>query len=249
MVCMWLVATGSDAAITITSPIRTLSSTNNKGASQVMEIVDFGNINVSTRVDWEEYWGRPADDAGSLTGKYHSLATQDSTVGFSEITARGSVTGTGSFYYYGGVPLIQQSSSYFEVAFTLDAPTLVVLSGTLDLSVDSGGTNLDMPYARVTLSAQAGEIFSQELSADNGSDQHQQIYQTFDSLEAGRYTLVASAVTHGYYDNYHGLGGIGGFGYASYDVTLVPEPSLLLLAAAGGMLILSRRARCRECYG
>ena len=56
MVCMWLVATGSEAAITINLPIRRLSSTNNKGASQVMELVDFGNINVSTRVDWEEYW-------------------------------------------------------------------------------------------------------------------------------------------------------------------------------------------------
>lgn len=187
-------------------------------------------------VDWEEVWDSP-----STTAHYAARASQESTLSPMGIAAKGSVNGGGTFYYRGSQPLQQSASSYFSVDFTIDSPVTVFLMGVLDLAVDTGGTNYDLPRVWLTLSRQGGEIYSQNINAFGGSadSHHRQINEVFDSLEPGQYNLAVGAETNGNYYN----GGFGGNGSASFDISLIPEPSALLLANLAGLWVLNRRVR------
>jgi hypothetical protein len=236
MVCLSLLAVESEAAITFSNPTRTLSSANNKGSSQAIAAVGDVPFNESVRVDWEEYWA-----PFNTTGQYYSRASQDSTISASGTTARGSVAGTGSFEFWGDQSLSQSSSSHFDIDFTIDVSCTIFLTGVLDLFVDTGGSNHDFPEAWVILSGQSGQVFAQHLNAFSGGSSHKQqvINEAFDSLAVGQYHLAVYAQTLG---NYHNSGN-GGAGNASFDITLVPEPSAILLVGLGGLLVLGRRVR------
>lgn len=237
LVCLSLLAVESEAAVTFSNPIRTLSSSNNRGASQAVAAIGDAPFNRSVRVDWEENWVTPV----VTTGRYAATAIQESTISSSGITAKGSVYGGGSFYFWGSQSLRQSSSSYFAVDFAIDSPVTVYLSGVLDLAVDTGGTNYDLPEVWLILSGQSGQIYSQHINAFGGfSDpHHRQINEAFNSLGVGQYNLTVYAETNGsYYES-----GFGGYGSASYDITLVPEPSAILLAGLGGLWVLKRRVR------
>ncbi|MES2923278.1 MAG: hypothetical protein V4819_17110 [Verrucomicrobiota bacterium] len=242
LVCICLLGVESKAAITFSNPERTISSGNNKGSSQIMEALGNNAFNESVRVDWSESW-----PSHNTTGQYYSTASQESTISVAGISAKGSVKGTGSFLFWGNQGLSQSSTSYFEIDFSIDTACTVFLTGVIDLYVDLGGTNYDHPEVGVVLSGQNGQIFSQHIYSWSNSqvNQHKQIGETFSSLEAGQYNLTVYAKTIGTYSTYGGgLGGIGGDGYASYDITLIPEPSHYLIAGLGGVLVMMRRVRC-----
>jgi hypothetical protein len=230
LICTGPLAVESRAAITFGNSVRTVSSSNNIPSMVAKTAPGMDPFNESTRVDWQEI-GTP--------GKYYSMAGQDSTIAASSINAKGSVKGTGSFEFLGNSSLAQASSSQFDVDFTIDSACTIVLTGMLDLFTDLGGTNREYPEVRVTLSGPTGQVFSQYLNAFTGSDYQQlDINETFDSLEVGLYRLSVYAQTVGNYNR-----GVGGEGNASFDITLVPEPSAFLLAVLGGLLVLKRRVR------
>lgn len=235
LICTGLLAVESRAAITFGNSVRTVSSSNNRNLTDARTAPGMDPFNDSTRVDWQEFWA-----VSNTTGKYYSMAGQDSTISASSINAKGSVKGTGSFEFWGNPRLAQGSTSQFDVDFTIDSACTIVLTGMLDLFADLGGTNRDYPEVRVTLSGQNGQVFSQYLNAFSGfSYQQRVINETFDSLEVGQYHLNVYAQTSGNYD----YGGVGGEGNASFDITLVPEPSAFLLAGLGGLMVLTRRVR------
>lgn len=227
LICVGLFVSDSKA-FEFSNPIRSVSANNNKGSSDSKSTPDFGRFNESARVDWET----------SQDSKY-SMGNQDSTITSDGITATGSATGWGKFLFFDYEPLHQSSSSYFQVNFEIDFPREITLTGTLDLRVDTGGTNYDMPEVWVTLSGQTGEIFSQHVGWEN--EGNIQINETF-FLEAGLYTLYAGAETYGDYSRYNiESPGIGGHGAASYDITLTPEPTTLLLLGFGAFMISRRK--------
>jgi hypothetical protein len=230
-----LLAVESRAAITFGNSVRTVSSSNNRNSMEAKTAPGMDPFNDSTRVDWQEFWA-----VSNTTGKYYSMAGQDSTISASSINAKGSAKGTGSFEFWGDPRFFQGSTSQFDVDFTIDSACTIFLTGMLDLFTDLGGTNRDYPEVRVTLSGQNGQVFSQYLNAFSGPDYQQLgINETFSSLEVGQYHLNVYARTSGSYD----YGGVGGEGNASFDITLVPEPSAFLLAGLGGLLVLTRRVR------
>jgi hypothetical protein len=228
------------AALTLSNPLRTISSSNNKGSSYFDQAAGFDNMNASVRADWQEYWGPPAN----TLGVYYTTAQQTSTVSGSEIRASGWVTGTGSFEFWGEEMLEQQAASYFKINFTIDEPCMVSLTGKLTLSADTGGTNYDLPEVWVILTGQHGPLFSAQLDYASGR-MTRIINETFEPLEAGDYNLTAYANTHG---SYH-PNGIGGFGHAAYDITLIPEPAPLGFATLSVLIVLFRRTRTGKSPG
>lgn len=229
--------------MTISNPVRTLSSSNNKGSSQVVSAVGDAPFNETARVDWDEYWESPAN----TTGSYFSTASQESSITPSGITAKGSVTGTGSFEFWGYQPLDQSSTSHFEIDFNIDGPCTIVLTGVLDLTFEQGGTNMDLPEVWVILSGQSGVIYSQHINTYQVGGFfpyiQRQINETFQNLAIGQYNLTAYTTTNGNYSKHLDGSGFGGYGHASYDIALIPEPSHFLLACLGGLLVLTRRVR------
>lgn len=252
-VCSALLAVESQAAMIITNSVRTLTSSNNKGSSQTVETLADGLFNDVSRVDWVEYWAPRHRPWGGFTtgsyGSYFSTAKQESSVSASGISAKGSVTGTGTFDFWGTQPLFQTSTSYFEIDFTIDAPCTVVLTGVLDFTYDNGGSNEDTPQVWLILSGVNGVVYSEHIDIRIRPGFfpviQKQINETFDSLAVGQYSLVAYATTGGFYSDQYGYGGVGGYGHASYDITLIPEPSHFLLACLGGLVVLTRRVRSR----
>lgn len=235
LICTGPLAVESRAAITFGNSVRTVSSSNNRNSMEAKTAPGMDPFNDFTRVDWQEFWA-----VSNTTGKYYSMADQDSTIAASSINAKGSAKGTGSFEFWGNPRLTQGSSSQFDVDFTIDSACTIVLTGMLDMFADFGGTNFDIPEVRVTLSGPIGQVFSKNLNAFSSPGYQQlAINETFDSLDVGQYHLNVYARTTGSY-NY---GGVGGEGNASFDITLVPEPSAFLLAGLGGLLVLTRRVR------
>ena len=251
--CLGILAFDAEAAITFKDPFRSVSAGNNKGPVQAKETNGSGSFNEFARVDWEEYWSYP-----NTTGQYFSEATQESIIGLNGVVARGSVLGTGSFFFYGQNPLQQISQSYFRINFLLDAPGNIHLNGLVRLEQDPWGTNADNPEISVTLTGASEEYYSKNIFPwDYMETYEHEIKEDFVSLPSGEYEFVVSLKTTGnydtedfFYDEATGdvwiTPGSGGYGNASYDISLalVPEPSSMLLAALGGMLMLTKRARC-----
>jgi len=247
----------AEAAITFSNPVRSVSASNNKESSQVIEKYDFEPFNESARVDWEEYWSYPNTYYGpypNITGQYFSEATQESIVGLTGVVARGSVLGTGSFDFYGQNPLQQHAHSYFKINMLLSAPGSIHLNGLIKSDYDPWGTNIDVPEIIVTLTGVNGEYYSKNISYFEGHEYEYEINESFMSLPAGQYDFEVSVKTAGDYrareisyddEDVWIDPGVGGGGNASYDITLslVPEPSSMLMAILGGLLILTRRAR------
>lgn len=259
--CIGILVFDGEAAITFTDPFRSVSAGNNKGLPQANETNDYGSFNESARVDWEEYWSYPNTYFGqypNTTGQYFSTATQESIIGLTGVAAKGSVLGTGSFEFYGENPLQQLSQSYFRINFLLDAPGNIHLNGLIRLEQDPWGTNADKPEISVALTGASGEYYSKSIFPWDYMETYEyEINENFVSLPFGEYEFVVSLKTTGnydaediFYDEATGdawiTPGSGGYGNASYDISLalVPEPSSMLLGTLGGMLILTKRSRC-----
>jgi hypothetical protein len=256
--CIGILAFDAEAAITFKDPFRSVSAGNNKGAAQAKDTNASGSFNESARVDWEEYWSFPNSYFGEFpntTGRYFSTATQESIIGLTGIAARGSVLGAGLFDFYGQNPLQQVSQSYFRINILLDAPGNLYLNGFIRADMDPWGTNIDFPELLITLAGTDGQYYSKNISPWNYEDTFEhEINEKFISLPSGEYEFVVSLKTSGYYGN-NGYfyddetgdvwiePGVGGYGNATYEITLVPEPSSMLLAALGGMLLLTKRTR------
>lgn len=255
--CIGIPAFDAEAAITFKDPFRSVSAGNNKGAVQAKDTNASGSFNESARVDWEEYWSFPNSYLGEFpntTGQYFSEATQESIIGLTGVVARGSVLGTGSFDFYGQNPLQQNSQSYFRINLSLDAPGNVYLNGLIRLETDPWGTNIDSPEILITFGGN-GVSYSKSVSPWDYVDTFEhEINEKFISLPSGEYEFAVSLKTAGNYatyENFHDdetgdfwiTPGSGGYGNATYEITLVPEPSSMLLAALGGMLLLTKRTR------
>lgn len=256
--CIGVLLVDAEAAITFKDPFRGVSAGNNKGLVQAKESGASGVFNESAQVGWEEYWSYRNSYYGgtypNTTGQYFTTATQESIIGLSGVVCRGSVLGTGSFNFYGLNPLRQNSQSYFRINVLLDNPGNVHLSGFIRLETDPWGLNLDRPEIEITFGGN-GLNYSKKVTPKNYMELYEhEINEKFTSLPSGEYEFAVSLKTVGVYMTYENsydestgdfwiTPGSGGYGNAMYEITLVPEPSSMLLAALGGALLLTKRNR------
>jgi hypothetical protein len=155
----------SEAAVTFSEPFRSVSARNDKGSSHEIGTAGFGQFNESVRVDWEEYWGAPAN----TTGRYYAVATQDSMIGLTGIAVKGSVNGTGSYEFWGDTPLLQYSRSNFRIHISIDSPCNLYLNGTVICTLDAQGSNLDLTEMSIALSGADGDVYSRNFGSSSST--------------------------------------------------------------------------------
>jgi hypothetical protein len=232
----------TEAAITFSNPMRKVSSSNNWGSLQEFESTGFEKFDEMASVEWEEQWA-------NTTGQYIAKATQESTIGSSGISAKGTVISAGSFYYLGEQSLEQSALSLFSIGINVESPCDLTLTGTIVRQVDFGGTNISDVWINVIVLKDSDEIYSflpeSEPYPQDYMWENRQIDRGFHFPEPGQYQLIIEAEANGNYDNYDGLGGVGGSGSLFYDISLVPEPMPFLSTCLGGLLFIIRRSRSR----
>jgi hypothetical protein len=238
LVCIGMLSVESRAAITFSNPFRSVVAGNNKGSYQETVSAAMGQFTETARVDHEGESGPPFN----FISEHYSVSTQDSMIGLAGITARGSVRGGGTYAYYGESPLNQYSQSSFKVDFSVGSTTTIYLTGTVHCYSEVGGPNLDWPEVTISLSGADGIVYSRtfyysQIYLDGNFEDvtDHELNEAFTSLEAGDYEFVVSAIANGYYEN------VGGYGVANFDVTLVPEPSIIPLLGLGMLLIRRKR--------
>jgi hypothetical protein len=240
--CLGMLAMESEAAITFSNPVRSVSASNNKGSSQEIISNDIGQFNESAGVDWVDYFDH-VDYRGitqNITSRYDASATQDSIIGLTGISAKGVVQGTGDWVPIEG-RYHQYSNSYFKVNISLERPSNLYLKGGIKCSFDTEAYDYVWPDLHITLSSADGDVYSRNFFDDLTDYQAFELDESFISLDAGEYVFEMSvgsrAETGGGDNNLY----IVGYADTSYDITLVPEPSVMLLAGLGVALMRRKR--------
>lgn len=240
VLCMCLclgAASAAEGSLSYISQARSVSASDDKGASSSFAAVDFDPFAAVASASWDS--GVP-DDSATI---YNALGQQASTLGAQGIAASGSVSGTGPFYHYRAYQ--HSASSLFDVLFETTVGRHFTLSGALSAGGDYGGTEYTNSSIVMTLSGSAGTIFTADVASWEGwTAPLFYDYVEFDEplfLEAGQYTLAVTAQLDGLYGPYNAeWPGVGGSGVANYTVSLapvIPVPGGVLLGAIGASLV------------
>lgn len=181
-------------------------------------------------------------------GDYFAAAGQEARFETGRIAVRGLAEEWNPFFHALTDPFTQSAWAVFEATFILDAPAEIAFTASLEVWGDYGGTDYGLYKVYGSLGNQAENLWSADIDSvrdyDDWMDGASVFEQTF-FLEPGLYTLEFGAdAAGGYYPywpyGYDGLAwGIGGGGYASYEMEMtwntlpapiVPAPGSVTLA-------------------
>lgn len=213
---------------------------NDKGQESLAAATGFGSFDASASVAWQYTYPELPYPGHDEIARYTAASSQNSVITPDSITATGHANESNPFYHWYGHE--QVSASIFEVAFSIDRPAWVHLTGFIEAYGDYGGTDYGMYFVEVGLS----DVFYTSVIGWE-YDGAMPVLREFDErfhLDPGSYTLYARATAEGFYGDYYGAGypwgwGVGGGGCAEYDIRLsiIPAPGAILLSAIGTGLI------------
>jgi hypothetical protein len=232
VICLF--STTLHGAVQVLVHSRHVWATNDKGST---------DSDMVTGSDMLPYSGTASVSWTGTNGAYTALSTHTSTITPNLVQAHG--------YARDWSPTIadalhqQYAETLFTETFVLTIGSQASLTGSLKGWADLGGTTFGYYDAWVVLSRQGVEIFRAgiwDLVAKNGNAGERQIDQAF-SLAAGPYKLELGATAGCSYCGSPDQLEFGGGGDATYDIqlTVAPEPSIVLLLACGGLVLRTKR--------
>lgn len=250
---MGLFAVNSTAGVQFVNPNRILLADNNQGSAENQAVTASGNFIERLTTSWvstEISVKAPAWADAYKRDDYFSSVLQDSTIGSDKIYAKGFAEEWNPFYH--SLPAFYSQSSYtvFSVDIVVDTTSTFILAGTLNAWGDTGGTEFGHYYTQVKLFDQSETIYAA------GMDTYQNYGGWWESdriaieetivLNPGTYSFYAIASSVGQYGPCSPNAGIGGGGYAYFDVELVPDVQIVPEPACASMMILGGLALLRK---
>ena len=155
---------------------------------------------------------------------YSASATQTSTLSPHRIEAVGYAEEGGPFDVV--EPNTQEAISHTTVAFTLNQPSLVTLSGELRGGFDTEGTNLGSRASVGIRYGNAAPLYEAVFTEDLYPTWWELSVDEAFHLEPGDYTLELRAWAAAEYEvSYPGWDSFGGGGYARYSIELTVAPA------------------------